>query len=372
MSDLPDKPSPDYKPQAIKPLFSATTQEITRKAAQPAPVADTPLSAALRSAFRLLYAVVAVLAVVWLVSGIKPVEPGTQAVIYRLGAIDRVVTSGLALALPRPIEEVVLVPSGERQLSLAVDRLDLLNRDNGGSLPAGVGLDPRKDGGFALTGDAGVVHLRGSITYSVSDAREYVLARERVPQALTRAFLASTIAACARRNLDGVMVASPDSQNQAQNESLAQSRERLRGDIITDTNHRLAELGLGISASRVDLTANLPDGAKPSFDAVIAAESSAAKEIAEARTAAAKLNQETEAARAAILSAATAKAQETITAARLATDKIRSVLAESSPERRQLLITRLYRERIEAIIKSAGGTITVPEGQPARLYLPGR
>ena len=371
MSDQP----PVYKETPIKPLFSAATQAVTTDAITPPKVvAETPLSAALTSAFRLLYLVVAVLAVVWLASGIRSVEPGMQAVIYRLGAIDRVVTSGLALAWPRPFEEVVFVPGADRQLSLDVTRLDLVDRDTNGSTttPVGVGLDPRKDGGFALTGDAGVVHLRGSVAYVVDDARTYVLARERVPSALTRVFLASTIAACARRGLDGVMVASPDSLNQAQNESVAQSRERLRGDIVADINRRLATLGLGVAVSRVDLTAYLPDRAKPSFDAVIAAESGAAKEIAEARTAATKLQQETEAARSAIISAATAKAQETVTAARLATDRVRAVLAEDSPDRRQLLITRLYRERIETIIKNAGGTITVPEGQSAKLYVPGR
>ncbi len=374
MSDQPPvfKPS-TLDPSTIKPLFSATTVDAARTPPVQA-VVESPLSAALHSAFRLLYLVVAVLAVVWLASGIRSVDPGTQAVVYRLGAIERVVTSGLALAWPRPFEEVVFVPGADRQLSLEVTRLDLLERDSSGGTitPVGIGLDPRKDGGFALTGDAGVVHLRGSLAYVVDDARTYVLARERVPSALTRVFLAATIAACAQRGLDGVMVASPDSLNQAQNESVAQSRERLRGDIVTDMNRRLATLGLGVAVSRVDLTAYLPDRAKPSFDAVIAAESSAAKEIAEARTAATKLLQETDAARSAIISAATAKAQETITAARVATNRINSVLAEDSPERRQLLITRLYRERMETIIKNAGGTVTVPDGQSAKLFVPGR
>ncbi len=369
MSDQP----PVFKPATIKPLFSAATQ-IETEAPPVKVVPESPLSAALRSAFNLLYLVVAVLAVVWLTSGIRAVEPGMQAVVYRLGAIERVVTSGLALAWPRPFEEVVFIPGAERQLSLEVTRLDLLERDSDGGIitPVGIGLDPRKDGGFALTGDAGVVHLRGSLAYVVDDPRTYVLARERVASALPRVFLASTIAACAERGLDGVMVASPDSLNQAQNESVAQSRERLRGDILTAMNRRLADLNLGVAVKRVDLTAYLPDRAKPSFDAVIAAESSAAKEIAEAKTAATKLYQESAAARSAILAAATARAEEKISAAHVATARINAVLAENSRERRQLLITRLYHERIATIIKNAGGTITVPEGQSAKLYVPGR
>ena len=354
----------------VRPLFTAAESLEPVAEARPA-VPESALSAALRTAFRFLYAVVGVLALVWLGSGIRTVDPGMQAVVLRAGALDRVIASGLALALPRPFEEIVLVPGPERQLNLQVDRLDLNNREQG-LAPAGAGLDPRKDGGFALTGDAGVVHLKGTVTYTVSDPRAYVLSRERVPAALERVFLAATIDACAGRSLDGVMVASPDSQSSAANESQAQSRERLRGDIVADANRRLTALAIGIAVTRVDLTAFLPDKAKPSFDAVIAAEGSAAKEIAEARTAAAKLLQDSNAQRDALIAQASAKAQETLTAARVATDRVRAVLAEDSPERRALLITRLYQERIEVIVRNAGSVLTVPAGEPAKLWLPGR
>jgi regulator of protease activity HflC (stomatin/prohibitin superfamily) len=340
----------------------------------PEPERDSALSASLRTAFRFLTAVVGVLALAWLGSGVRPVEPGMQAVIFRTGAIERTVGSGLALAWPKPFEEVVLVPGPDRQLTLDVTRLDLTSRGANGALgvSAGTGLDPRVDGGFALTGDAGVVHLRGSVAYTVTDPRAYVVARDLVEPALTRAVLAATIAACAGRSLDGVMVASPDGQDAERSESLAQSRERLRGDIVTDANRRLAALGLGVAVGRIDLTAYLPDRARPSFDAVVAAEGSAAKEIAEARTAATRLQQESDAQRAAILTAATAKSQETLTAARVATDRIRAVLAEDSPERRTLLISRLYQERIEAIIAHAGGVVSVPPGEDAKIWVPGR
>jgi regulator of protease activity HflC (stomatin/prohibitin superfamily) len=354
----------------IRPLFTAAASQEPVVAPRP-PEPESALSAALRTAFRFLYAVVAVLALVWLGSGIRTVDPGMQAVVLRAGAIDRVVPSGLALGLPRPFEEIVLVPGPERQLNLKVNRLDLNNREQG-EAPAGAGLDPRKDGGYALTGDAGVVHLQGTVTYTVSDPRAYVLSRERVPAALERVFLAATIDACAGRSLDGVMVASPDSQSTASNESQAQSRERLRGDIVADANRRLVAMAIGIAVTRVDLTAFLPDKAKPSFDAVIAAEGSAAKEIAEARTAAAKLLQDSNAQRDALIAQASAKAQETLTSARVVTDGVRAVLSDDSPEHRAQRIAQIYQTRIATIIRNAGGVLTVPAGEPAKLWLPGR
>jgi regulator of protease activity HflC (stomatin/prohibitin superfamily) len=359
------------QPPVIKPLFSAKVAEAERTAAAPPPPSETPLSSALTTAFRFLYVVLGVLLLAWLASGIRPIEPGMQAVVVHLGTLDRVVGSGLVLAWPRPIEELLLVPGPERQLTQRVTRLDLIGRDEG-AVATGIGLDPRKDGGFALTGDAGVVHLSGTITYTVSDPRAYVLGREHLAPALERIFLAATIAACAQRQLDGVIVASPDGDSVNQAESVAQSRERLRSDIVTDANHRLQGLALGVTVTRVDLTANLPDKARPSFDAVIAADSSARKDIAEAQTAATKLKQEVDAQREAIITAATAKASETVTNARVITGRILAVLAKDSPAERQMAINRLYQDRIQAIIRNAAGTVTVPPGEPVKIYVQGR
>ncbi len=363
MSDLP--------PPVIKPLFSRAEAAVPPPFAAAEAAAATPLSAALTTAFRFLYVVVAVLAAVWLTSGIRSIESGSQAVIYRLGAVDRTVGPGLAIAWPRPFEEVVPVPGPDRQLSLTVDRLDLAGRDSGAIAP-GAGLDPRKDGGYALTGDAGVVHLKGALTWQVSDAKAYVVARERVEAAISRAFLAATIAACAGRSLDGVMVASPDVASQAQNESMALSREHLRLDIAGGINQRLAGIGLGVTVHRVDLTAFLPDQARPAFDAVIAAEGSAAKEIAEARTFAVTAAQDSEAKATGIRAAARGRAAQVIAKARIDTNRLRELLAEQDPERRSLALNRIYREKLATIIQRAGSVVTVPPGEPARVWVPGR
>jgi regulator of protease activity HflC (stomatin/prohibitin superfamily) len=360
------------QPPVIKPLFSAKVAEAERTAALPPPKPpETPLSSALTTAFRFLYLVLGVLLLAWLASGIRPIEPGMQAVVTHFGTLNRVVGSGLVIAWPRPIEELILVPGPERQLTQRITRLDLTGRDEG-AVATGTGLDPRKDGGFALTGDAGVVHLSGTVTYTVSDPRAFILGRERLAPALERVFLAATINACAQRRLDGVIVASPDGDTLAQAESVAQSRERLRSDIVTAANHRLESLALGITVTRVDLTANLPDKARPSFDAVIAADSSARRDIAEAQTAATKLKQEVDAQRQAILTAATAKASETLTNARVTTGRILAVLAKDDPAERQMAITRLYRDRIQGIIRNAAGTVTVPPGESVKLYVQGR
>jgi regulator of protease activity HflC (stomatin/prohibitin superfamily) len=136
-------------------------------------------------------------------------------------------------------------------------------------------------------------------------------------------------------------------------------------------NRRLQSLALGVEISRVDLTASLPGRAKPAFDQVLAAEAEAARVIASARTDAEKYRQQGERDRTEIQQTAEAKAKELIAKARVATDRITSLAAESSPQRRALLLTRLYRERMEAIVRRAGVVTLVDGNEPIRLLLPG-
>ena len=124
------------------------------------------LADSVRIAFRFLAGLVLVLGVVWLASGVRQIDAESRAVVLRFGRIDRERDAGLVFALPAPIEEVVIVPSPQRVLTVAVDSLDLLPEIRENTFrAAAAGLDPRRDGGHALTGDLGAVHLRAQISY---------------------------------------------------------------------------------------------------------------------------------------------------------------------------------------------------------------
>jgi regulator of protease activity HflC (stomatin/prohibitin superfamily) len=354
---------------APTPLFSPKPQTT-------APVED-PVSSALGSAFSFVLVGIVILALGWLASGTRLVEPGHQAVVRRFGAVDRVAQAGLLLALPRPFEMVEIIPAPERQLMLDLGQLDVPERTPGKLIPTAIGGDPRTQGGYALTADAGVVHLRGTLVYTVEDPAAFAMQGPTVVPALRRLFQASVVMACAGRPLDGVLVASPDGSDAQRSEAEAVSRERLRADVLRLLNarlHALADHGpaIGVVAHRVDLAAFLPEAARPSFDAVVAAESTAARDIAEARTEATRLDQESQAQANALLSQAKAKAGEQLATARVATDRIRAVMGERDPGQRQLLLTRLYRERLDAVLSRAGATTLVSGDTQTRLLVPGR
>lgn len=344
---------------------------------------DTPLAQATGLAFRFIAVAVAVLAVLWLASGLAQVEPGMRAVVMRLGAPVREAPSGLVMAWPRPFERVVRVPGPEQQLTLAVDRLAYAARSaTAGVMVKSNGLDPRLDGGYVLTGDAGVAHLTGTVVWRIASATRYVRANlegqrdlparlaaaPRVQQALERAFCAAAVAACAARPLDGVLVAG-DSTGAA-GEAAAQARDRLRADIASAMNRRLADYDLGIEVTRVDLAAAIPEAARAAFAEVASAEQAAAQEVAAARTTAERTAQQAQQARAEILAQASARAEEQVARARVATRAVALLAEEREPGHRALLLQRLWRDRLDAILRKTGGAVAVDGTVPVRAAVP--
>lgn len=319
-------------------------------------------------AFRFLFIAVGVLAVAWLASGFVSVEAGSRAVVMRFGVVDRIKESGLVWAWPRPLEEVVMVPGLERPLTQEITALDRIQSKE--RVPAIRQLDLR-DGGYVMSGDGGVAHVSGVVTYRVNDAAVYLLARERLPSALERVFCASAIAAIAGRALDGVLVAPSGDGVSAGEAASAADREALRNDIRAQMNQRLKMLRLGIELTRVDLTGRLPARAKPAFDQVLVAGAEAAQLIAAARTAAESHRQEGERESVGAIQLATAKAKEEVAAAHVISDPIAALAAEASPKSRALLLTRLYRERMENIFRRAGLVTLVDGREPIRLMIPG-
>ncbi len=342
---------------------------------------DGALSQSIGIAFRFLQLGVVGLAAVWFASGLKQVEPDQRAVILRFGQVVREQGSGLVFAWPEPIETVLLVPAAERLLTLPVRALTLKETASSSLFPGRLpGFDLRRDGGHVLTGDEGVVHLDAQVVYRVVDARAWLIARDVLEPALERLFCASAIGACASRTLDGVLVARPDlvargDVEVGRGEVDAADRERLRADLMAGMNQRLDELSsggaaLGVHIERVDVTAQLPPRAAPAFQAVLSARQGAERDVAEANSEATRVRQASDSERTALLNEAEAKAGEIVSDAKVKTSSVAALTSARDPAERRLLLARLYRERIEAILKDAQD-VTVISDDGARVILPG-
>lgn len=336
-----------------------------------------PWGQAAAISFRFLLLGAVVIAIGWLVSNIRQVLADSQAVIVRFGMISRVQGPGLLLAWPKPIEQVVLVPGSARQIQLSIDRF----------LDSTIGEDPtylsvygyalsdqaRLNSGFLLTGDSSVVHLTAQIYYQISDPEAYMIAQDHVAPALQRLFIASTVNAIAGRDLDTILVARPEIASR-NDESVR--RERLRADLVSAVNLRLQALAregasLGVTVSRVDLVPSIPVPAKDAFDSVLVVTQQAEQGIANARTNAEQSMQEANQMKDRTTTDATARAEEAVSNATVATASIAALGQGDAGMSRAMQMSRLYYDRIGPILRRIGHVKVVTKDGTTHVLLPG-
>ncbi|MBV8577194.1 MAG: hypothetical protein JOZ58_19400, partial [Acetobacteraceae bacterium] len=251
---------------------------------------QSPWTQSIRIAFGFLFAVVGILAALWPVSNVRQISADTRGVVLRFGDVVRVQGSGLLLAWPAPLEEVVLLPSSAHAVELRLPRLDGPASDSQSFDRFRVSTDPRENVSFLLAGDQSVVHLGAVLFYRVTDPAAFLLAREQVPALLERLLIASAVTVCAGRDLDSILVAGPKASAAPSREPgldglkegtalssgppSSVSREQLRADLLREINRRLEDLarngaGVGIEVARIDLAIELPSTAKAAFDQVL-------------------------------------------------------------------------------------------------------
>jgi regulator of protease activity HflC (stomatin/prohibitin superfamily) len=327
-----------------------------------------PWAQSIQAAFRSIFLGVCALAIGWGFSNIKRIPPESRAVVLRFGEISRVRGAGLLPAWPHPIERVVLIPSQDQLLSLDIVRF----ATSGSSISSSA----RDNAGFLLTGGGGVVRFDATIFYRITDPVAYLLSESHVEPALDRLFVASAVAICAGRDLDAILVASPE-RTDAELADARAKRERLRGELLDALNRRLAALAadgasLGVEASRVDLTASLPAAAKSAFDRVLLVTQQAEQDIALARTEAERIRQTANQQRDRIQTDATALANERLAEATSRTAAI-SALAQRSPGLSdQALASKLYYDRVETLLRKAKEVTTVDAPGNVNLLLSGQ
>jgi regulator of protease activity HflC (stomatin/prohibitin superfamily) len=321
--------------------------------------------------FSVLRVFTAVLAIFWATAHIRPVPPGTQAVILRFGRVAGVQQSGLVVAWPGPLENVVKLPSGERQnvLKIAARTARVSGIVDDVTAPDEV----PEDAGLFLTGDGGVVLLDASITWRISDASAYYLAQDHAAPALRRVFLDAAVQVTAARQLDDFMAVRPE---RAADPAAQAARNAVRGELVEAMNRALAGLAadgasLGVEVTRADVTALLPPSAKGSFDAVLDATQRAEQGMATARTEAARTLQQADRERDSVLTNARASAEERLGAARATTAAITALEAKETPGNRQGLLAQLYRDRIGTILGQAGSSTAVDTRAVGHVIIPG-
>jgi regulator of protease activity HflC (stomatin/prohibitin superfamily) len=281
---------------------------------------------------RLLKIVLVVLAFFWLTQNIRPIPAGTQAIVSRFGAVVRVQQEGVLLAWPPPLEHVVVLPVGERQL--------LQNGSQGFEESATV-----------LTADGNVVVLTGSIGWRAGS-----IPASTTDPVLHAAFEEAAVATGARHRLA----------------DLLPPHDTARRDIAGELKDALAGLeksgaGLDVQIVRTDVAAALPPGAGSAGEADV---QQAEARLAATRAEAAGRLQQSDRDRAGIFADARAQAAERIAFARSSTATLTALESRMNQAARPALLADLYRERIATILRQAGSVTTVDPKSVSKVIIP--
>ena len=324
-----------------------------------------------RLGFRFLFAAVLVMALGWMVSGVRQVAPDKRAVVLRLGQVVREEGPGLLFAWPRPIEQVVLLPAAESQVSMWIARFDAGAAIMGRRVEYPLSPDPRKNAGFLLTGDGGVAHLQATVLYRISDPAAYLIEQEHVAAALERLVMASAIEVAASRSINAVLVTSV-----AEGTDTVPSPEQFRLDLVAAINRRLTALageggGLGITVTRVDISASLPEAARYAFDHILAVTQLAQQTIAQAREAAEITRQSAIQARQRILATATALADEQRGEAITATAPILALAPQAETPAGKSVVFQTYYARVGMLLGRAKRVVAFDPASGSQLIVSG-
>lgn len=343
------------------------------------------LFGALAATVRLLRWLLLGLVAIYLCSGITRVGPNEDALVYRLGRLQREVhPPGLCFALPPPIDRVVKIPtrtqhelplngwaanetaavpptplaSGASEMPASL--LAILPTANAGLAatppPSGKGLHPVFDG-YSLTGDANIIQARLAVRYRITDP--YAFATAAGPGATT-ALIDAVVLDAATQALAVIKI----------DDALGAGLESLRQRVRQLAQQRVDALKLGVEISAFEVNSLTPPQATANaFADVTSAQVEARTTLEQARTYRAQTLPRAESDAFRTRQQAAADARELTTRAKGETAAFASLLAEhrGAPA---LVETRLRAETLEQVLPRIKTKTLLPtSGGQLNVYL---
>ena len=305
-------------------------------------------------------AAAAVLAALWLASGIYQVQPDQQGVVLRFGAYDRTTAPGLNYHLPWPIE-TVLRPSVTvvNRIEIGDGATDDSETDGGPDARSGVtGFRvpfaasrsshtpaPAAEGQM-LTGDENIIDISYAVFWRISDARAFLF-NTRNPAATVRAAAESVMREVIGRT--------------AIQSALTEGRARIETAVRSGVQAILDAYGSGVEISQIQLQrVDPPPAVIESFRDVQRANTDAERMRNEAQAYARDIVPRARGEAASITAAADGDRQASIATATGQAQRFTSVEAAYATAK-QVTLRRLYLEAMQDVL-SRTPTIVVADG----------
>ncbi len=308
------------------------------------------LGDALRLTFRLLRVVLLLAVLAYLASGVFIVPQHERAFVLRFGrpvgvGADRVKGPGLHWSWPRPFTEIVRVPT-ERVQSVASRRFWYGRASPFQDMPEDHGsLRPGEDG-YALTGDANLLHHRWAVRYNVSDPYRYIFGYAQPEQTLLDELDRAVIRVSARFPID---------------RALRTDVAAFRDAVESELRERLTALDLGVRLQGVDLLGIAPPMPVASaFDRVTQSAQQRDQLISDARAFAVRTANEAEAEADRRIAAGSADRQRRVSAVAARADAF-AALRDAWRRHPALVEHTLRQDALRDALARAGRKLLVPD-----------
>lgn len=224
------------------------------------------LKDALKTTVVLLKITMVILVIAFLCSGIKNLEQYEEAVVLRFGQQSGGVreTSGMHFALPYPIDQVIVVPTGRTQNVSSQSFMYQKNSQQEMTPYLVPGVD-----GYLLTADINILHCESTLYYQIDDVSKYVFSiREKDRRELLISLIDAAIyKATAKLSLDAAL-----------------DKKELIDDSKLILQKSMNNLGLGIKIVDLNITTHIPRQIEAVKQGVVQASQAAAQLVSKAES----------------------------------------------------------------------------------------
>ncbi len=187
-----------------------------------------------------------------LLSGIRVVESGNQALVLRFGRLtgdnyeEQVHDPGLLFAFPYFVDEVIIVPTGT-----VFEQPVTTHFTGDGNELSGV------EGGYLITGDQNIAVVSASVKYTITDPVKYVLNVADAPALINVTVSSAMVNKAANMDVDDLLTTRKDEFADA---------------VLQFSMEKLNAMGAGINITAIELTqVAAPEEVRDAFESLNAA-----------------------------------------------------------------------------------------------------
>ena len=288
--------------------------------------------------------IVLAIVVVILLSGIRTVQQGEVAVILRFGKLvgdtheEQVHEPGLLFAFPYIIDEVITVPTG-KVFDLSIETHYTAEKMSG---------DLEKDG-YCITGDHNIAVISTSLKYVVSDPVKYALFNSDINATVRGVVSASITSHVASVSIDSL---------------LTDGKDEFVSEVLRIAQESLDRLGCGVRLTNLDIGNIAPPAeVKSLFDNVNSATVSVQTALAEAEQYRESLIPSTNSTVDSMISSAKVNQNTAVSDANALLAEFYGLLEEYEAQP-DVVILRVYNEKLTALYNKIGTTILVDQNTP--------